>query len=76
LGLSSKDGTFSFHDLKSRQLILRITEFKDQIKFNNLQFHPDGHLLALAASDGSVKIWNTAENSLAASLPNETEGET
>ena len=35
---------------------------------STLKIHPDGHVMALGAADGTIKIWNLTDDSLLENL--------
>jgi len=67
LGLfASRDGSFSYHDLAQGKCLSYVG--LDGYSLRTLKVHPDGHIAALAGSDGTVRIWNILEQTQVAEL--------
>ena len=64
-GARSSGGNVRFFDAQTGEQVQRIYAHRENIP--NIEFAPDGQLLATASTDASVKIWNIERAVLVAS---------
>lgn len=48
--------------------VLTVESLVGKTSINSIEVHPDGNLLGLGCSDGSVKLWNITVNEIVTSL--------
>lgn len=63
---AGKDSVVRWHDVKSGKVVRSLSTQQEEV--NCISYNPAGTRLATAGDDGTVKIWNTADQSLIRSI--------
>ena len=69
--VSSRDGSYSFHDLNS---FVKLNQFFEEEAITQTQIHPDGLIMAIGLQSGKVKILDIRDMKVAFALDSPQDG--
>jgi len=72
---TSSDQHWTFSDIKTGQLVSRVTDTNNPVPLTCAQFHPDGLIFGTGAGDSNVKIWDLKEQLNVANFQHEGQGQ-